>query len=454
VVQVSRTPQITFPVALILVATIASLRPSLAFAQVFKVRHNFTGTAGSPYNSTLTQGRDGRLYGSFSNDETTCIGGLFRFGPGGGGGVMYTFPGSGCSDPVYPYGGVTLATDGNYYGTTEFNGAYGAGMLYKINSSGTLIDIHDFYPQTDGNYAVAAPIEGTDGNLYGTTGSAVYKYARDGSFTTIFFVSLTTDPVIQAADGNLYGTTPSGGTGGCGTIFKITTSGMLLHTYSFPCEAGGEYPYAPIMQASDGNFYGTTQSDCGYVCVYYGTVYKMTPEGVVSTIHSFGAQGGNYPQSGLTEGTDGYLYGGTWGNSVLYRISKDGNYEVLYAMTNQSGTAIAAELMQDTNGIFYGTAANGGRYDYGTVFSLDMGLGPFVRFVRPAGKVGQSAQILGQGLTGSTSVMFNGVPALSFSVVSDTYMTAVVPSGATTGPVVVTTPSGTFVSNVSFRVSQ
>jgi hypothetical protein len=83
-----------------------------------------------------------------------------------------------------------------------------------------------------------------------------------------------------------------------------------------------------------------------------------------------------------------------------------------------------------------------------------MGLGPFVAFVRPTGKVGQTAQILGQGLTGSTGVTFNGVAATSFSVVSDTYMTAVVPSGATTGPVVVTTPSGALTSNVSFRISQ
>ncbi len=108
--------------------------------------------------------------------------------------------------------------------------------------------------------------------------------------------------------------------------------------------------------------------------------------------------------------------------------------------------------MQDTNGIFYGTTYAGGRYGYGTAYSLNMGLGPFVAFVQATGRAGSSAQILCQNLTGTTSVTFNGVPATSFTVKSATYMTAVVPSGATTGPVVVTAPGGTLTSNVSFRV--
>jgi hypothetical protein len=82
-----------------------------------------------------------------------------------------------------------------------------------------------------------------------------------------------------------------------------------------------------------------------------------------------------------------------------------------------------------------------------------MGLDPFITFVLPVGKPGQTAQILGQGLTGTTSVTFNGVAATKFTVVSDTYMTSVVPAGATTGPVVITTPTGNLTSNVSFRIT-
>jgi uncharacterized repeat protein (TIGR03803 family) len=110
--------------------------------------------------------------------------------------------------------------------------------------------------------------------------------------------------------------------------------------------------------------------------------------------------------------------------------------------------------MQDTSGKFYGTTNLGGKSGNGTIYSLNMGLGSFITFVRPNGAIGGTAQILGQGLTGATGVTFNGIAATSLKVVNDTYMTAVVPSGATTGPVVVTTPGGTLTSNVSFRILQ
>ena len=145
-----------------------------------------------------------------------------------------------------------------------------------------------------------------------------------------------------------------------------------------------------------------------------GTIFQITPAGVLTTLHSFDGTDGDFPAGGL---------------------------------------------FQATNGILYGTTASGGKYTSddcyeetcGTLFSLDMGLSPFVAFVVPAGKVGQTGGILGQGFIGTTSVMLNGVPA-NFKVVSDTYLTATVPAGATTGYVTVTTPSGTLTSNVPFRV--
>ena len=132
-------------------------------------------------------------------------------------------------------------------------------------------------------------------------------------------------------------------------------------------------------------------------------------------------------------------------------MSLSGTFQVLYDF-GLSGEDAEAAPAQDTNGVFYGTTYKGGRYGFGTVYSLNMGLAPFVTFVLPAGKAATNAQILGQGLTGTTGVTFNGIAATSFKVVSDTCMTAVVPSGATTGKVVVTTPGGTLTSNVSFRV--
>jgi uncharacterized repeat protein (TIGR03803 family) len=128
----------------------------------------------------------------------------------------------------------------------------------------------------------------------------------------------------------------------------------------------------------------------------------------------------------------------------------------LHSFSNTDGGSPYGSLLQATNGIFYGTTSRGGNeicapLGCGTVFSLSTGFGPFVAFVRPYGKVGQIGGVLGQGFTGTTSVLLDGTAA-SFTVVSDTFIRATVPPGATTGYVTVTTPSGTLTSNVPFHV--
>ena len=186
--------------------------------------------------------------------------------------------------------------------------------------------------------------------------------------------------------------------------------------------------------------------------------YQLTPEFGLTTLYNFGASptDGIYPNGGLVQGTDGNLYGTTLtvnSPATLFQWSFATGYRQLYVfptLTSPGG------LMQRTNGLFYGSTWTGSYAWYstheGTIFSLDMGLGPFVALVRPHGKVGSNAQILGQGLIGTSSVTFNGIAATSFNVVSDTYMIAVVPSGATTGPIVVTTPTHTLTSNRNFAV--
>jgi uncharacterized repeat protein (TIGR03803 family) len=194
---------------------------------------------------------------------------------------------------------------------------------------------------------------------------------------------------------------------GCGTVFRITLSGDLttLHTFctSGNCPDGSE-PQARLVQATDGNLYGTTYRGGEGGSDGAGTVFAITPAGSLAMLHSFTGFDGDFPQEGLIQDTSGILYGVTSG--------------------------VAAQ---------------------GTSYSLDMGLGPFVTFVQAAGRVGQTGPILGQGFTGTTSVSFNGIPA-SFTVVSDTFLKATVPQGATTGHVTVTTPSGTLTSNVVFHV--
>jgi uncharacterized repeat protein (TIGR03803 family) len=137
---------------------------------------------------------------------------------------------------------------------------------------------------------------------------------------------------------------------------------------------------------------------------------------LVSVIYRFSGypNDGGLALTGLVQGTDGNLYGGTDRGGVhdfgtLYQISTSGKYNLLYSFVDTIGDAPAASLIQHSNGKFYGTTAFGGPDSRGAIYSLDMGLGPFVALVRYTGRIGQPVQILGQGLTGSTGVAINGV---------------------------------------------
>lgn len=361
-----------------------------------------------------------------------------------------------------------LATDGYLYGTTEFGGNANYGVLFRITPNGNLTVLHDFSGGPDGDSPTAPPVEASDGNLYGTTAdsgnSTVYEYSQSGTFSTLHnFKGLAGkglfSPLIQGSDGNLFGTTRYAQISG-GTVFEMTRTGTILHSYGFPGQPSGYWPYGPVMQASDGN-YGTDSAGGANCCP--GTVYQINPQWVVSTIHDFSivVPDGENPYAGLIEATDGNLNGSTiqrelGGTGELFQVKLDGSYTYtdIYNFPAYANAYYPYGLVQHTSGDIYGITKFGGTNNLGTVFSLDMGLGPFIALVRCTGRIGQPVQILGQGLTGSTAVTINGIAATSFKVVSDTYMTAVVPAAATTGPVVVTTATGTLTSNHNFQIVQ
>ena len=285
--------------------------------------------------------------------------------------------------------------------------------------------------------------------------------------------------LVAGTDGNFYGTTLSGGANSFGTVFKITPAGVLTTLHSFCAQTGctdGQSPFAGLIQATDGNFYGTTTSGGSMYCYYGaqgGTIFKVTPGGRLTTLHSFCYSEGRGPESPLTQATDGRLYGtarsgGNGGNGnctavfdpgcgTMFKIALGGVLtNAVHTFDFTDGDLPVAGLVQATSGTLYGTAAYGGKgtYAYGTLFSQTLpGVQPFVTTLPTSRKVGQHVAILGTDLTGATSVTFNNKSA-TFTVVSSTEISTTVPTGATTGTVQVVTPSGTLSSNVPFRVTK
>jgi uncharacterized repeat protein (TIGR03803 family) len=456
-------------------------------AQTFTTLVNFGGISGAtPQFVSLVQGTDGGLYGTTDNLEDGP-GTVFRLGTDGTLTTVYKFCSlPNCADGYTPFSGVIVGTDGNLYGTTNGGGAKGYGTAFRLTPTGSLTTLYSFCNQpncTDGRNPLGALVEGSDGNLYGTTAAGgtdeggvgagtVFKITTAGLETLYIFCSQGSScsdgsgpeaALTEGIDGNFYGSTfDGGGEFDFGTLFKVSPSGVFTSLWNFNESGGGSKPIAPLVLLGDGGFYGTTTGGPNG----YGTIFELASNGKLRVGHTFchreNCSDGRFPYAPLALGTDGNLYGTTnaGGNSncyigcgTIFQTSK-GKFATLYSFCANSGCADGAEplggLTQATNGVFYGTTNLGG-IGGGTAYSLDMGLGPFVTFLRAVGRVGQRSGILGQGLTGTTSVSLNGIQA-SFTVKSDTFIVATVPPGATTGYVTVTTPSGTLTSNVPFHI--
>ncbi len=489
----------------VVIALLTLLAARTAQAQTFTTIFSFNGSNGADPVAGLLQGTDGNLYG-ITGSSSISYGTVFKITPGGTETTLYTFcTQTNCPDGSDPRAGLVQAGNGSLYGTTFAGGtgtfcsfSFGCGTVFRITLDGTLTTLYNFASQSgDGVFPGAGLVQASNGNLYGTTsgggangGGTVFEITPDGTLTTLYSFCSQSDctdggspwgALVQATNGSLYGTTSYGGAtnsslcsySSCGTVFKITPSGTLTTLYSFCSQAGctdGNYPTAGLVQAIDGNLYGTTYTggaNDGCFLGTCGTVFKITPTGTLTTLYSFCSQSnctdGENPWVGLIQATDGNLYGTTpYGGAngpddgTIFKITPGGTLRTLYSFCSQYGCTDGSwplALVEDTNGSLYGTTDSGGAIGYGTVFSLSMGLAPFVETQPTLGPVGIPVKILGTNLTGATSVTFNGTPAV-FNVLSPSLIGARVPAGATTGTVQVVTPGGTLSSNVPFRVRQ
>jgi uncharacterized repeat protein (TIGR03803 family) len=269
-----------------------------------------------------------------------------------------------------------------------------------------------------------------------------------GKLTTLYtypeFVVQYPTGVVQASDGNFY-MTVSGGNEQNGFILKITPAGKATTLYSF-CSltncADGSKPGRPLVQGANGNFYGTA----GFGGEYgNGTFFELTLAGKLTTLHSFDYETagnlGSQPSSGVILGANGDFYGVAElggevcvnGCGTVFKMTPAGKLTTLHEFTGSPSQGyIPWGIAEATTGILFGDTNQGGPGNIGTVYSVSDGLAAFVELVTNYGPEGETIDVLGQGLTGTTAVSLNGTTA-SFEAGSDTYLTATVPNGATTG---------------------
>jgi uncharacterized repeat protein (TIGR03803 family) len=426
----------TFPKMAFIVFALCAVTPIASPAQNFNTLASFDLTNGQKPEASLIQATDGNFYGTtdaggIQSCLTNGCGTVFKITPGSGETLttLYSFCAqANCTDGENPMAGLAQATDGNLYGTTTAGGTSnsctnGCGTVFKITLGGTLTTLYSFCAQancTDGAAPKAGLIQATDGNLYGTTSAGgadgcpgftengcgtVFKITPTGTLTTLYSFCIQgyptcadgygpSGPLVQGTDGNLYGTAGGGGSNEGGTLFKITPAGTLTTLYTF-CAVGscadGSVPEGGLIQATDGNFYGTTS--LGGNVSRAGTVFKITPAGRLTTLYSFCAQtnctDGASPAARLVQATDGNLYGATPDGGVgiggnkgcgpgcgtVFKITFGGTLTTLYRFCVQGfpcsdGWEPSAGLVQGTDGNFYGTTLLGGANNAGTIFSL------------------------------------------------------------------------------------
>lgn len=502
-----------FEVMLVLLAVAAACAaqtPAAAPTVTFTTITDF-GEGDGQYPSPLAQGVDGNFYGAAYYGPRSTTGnygfGFYLTSSGAWTLLDYLCENS-CVEGSKASAGMTLAGDGNFYGTTAYggNGKYRnvnqAGTIYRANAATGLTTIYSFCAKlgcADGDDPYEALTLGSDGNLYGTTqvgglhkSGTAFVVTLAGKFNSLHSFCAEANcadganpsSMIQATDGNFYGVA-GGGTGtqcyqagSCGMIFKMTPQGETTVLYNF-CQqvncADGFGPRA-LMQAADGNLYGSTDRGGIYATGSEdegsGTLFKLTLQGQLTTLYNFcsvySCAEGSVATASLLQATDGNFYGIVlsgegatcyfgYGCGTIFELTSAGAYSTLYTFCEQGGETCGdgifpLGLIQATDGSFYGATERGGPTGYGTAFKLSTGLGPFVQTVSSTGKVGSSVILLGNNLTGATSVTFNGTAA-AFTVVSSTEITATVPKGATTGAVEVTTPTATLESNRIFSVT-
>lgn len=384
---------------------VLTVLPVTAAAASMTNLHFFSGNQDGafPYGG-LVEGNDGNLYGTTEAGGLDFAGTIFRTTLAGSLTTLYGFPNT--PGPAEPVGSLALGQDGNFYGTAAAGGENGYGAVFRLNpNSGIVKDIYSFADGSDGAVPASTLVQGNDGNFYGTTYlggtyayGAIFKITTSGTLTALYDFTGGNDGgypyagLIQGTDGGFYGTATELGANGFGTVFRLDTNGTLTTLVSFD-QTNGDFPQAGVIQGVDGNLYGAT---LGGGSNNEGTIFCLTTNGSLTTLFSFVYTNGIEPAGALLQGADGNLYGttsmgGAGGQGSVFRITTNGALTTLVWFDGLNGADPEAPLIQASDGSFYGTTAQGG-----TGFNPSAGGGNGAIF-RVSVPLGITLQISAQG---------------------------------------------------------
>lgn len=388
---------------LVLTVTASLSAGGLSIAPGFQVLYSFADSpdGANPFESPVFEDTTGNLYGTTLSGGSQTNGTIFRLNSTGET-VLHRFSTDANGRNPSPMSGVIGDDEGHLYGTETFGGPNGDGTVFRLDATGRLTILHAFTGGADGNSPYGGLTRDAAGNLYGTAAGGgyrqgcgngcgtVFKIDSTGKFTVLYTFLGSGDggipqgTLVLDSAGNIYGTTAGGGAGGQGVVFVLSNTGQERPLYSFSAtgESDGMEPVAGVVRDSSGNLYGTTFYGGGGNCFDglnpgCGTVFKLDSSGTYTVLHAFsGASDGGWSTAALVLATDGNLYGtasgaGLYGSGTAFRVSTSGMFTLLHTFTGGSdGARPMGTLIQDSTGTIYGTTAGGGKLGFGTVFKF------------------------------------------------------------------------------------
>ncbi len=389
---------------------ILSVVPVSAVGTKLSTLYSFTGgTDGSSPNG-LADGRDGYLYGTTQLGGSFHNGSAFKIGTNGGFIMLVSFD---QTNGAFPLAGLVLSTNRNFYGTTSAGGASGAGTVLAMTPAGEASILHEFTGGNDGGSPATALIQGTDGGFYGATqnGGAnglgtIFRITSGGTLGTLHaFVggaeaSSPAGALLELSHGTFYGTSASGGTSNQGSVFRLIPGGALTTLYSFTGGMDGYHPVGSLVLGDDGALYGATSYNTIRGFAFYGTLFNLSTNGALQTLYALNFTDGSYPAAGLVLSSDGNFYGtteqgGAADYGTVFRMTPGGVVSTLVEFDGfNDGANPVTALTEGSDGNLYGTTSAGGPGGHGTIFRLSFSGAPQI-----------TAQPVGQtGLTGGSAV--------------------------------------------------
>lgn len=367
-------------------AAVVSVVPVTSPGVSLQTLYWFSGGLEGGNPSQLVDGLDGYLYGSTPFGGTSRQGALFGVATNGGGNILVSFN---QTNGAYPLAGLMRASNRVFYGSTSAGGAYDAGTLFAFTPGGSLSNQYAFSGSADGAAPETTLVEGVDGGLYGATsqgGSAgdgtIFRLAPGSALSTVYSFSGGEDgtgpagPLLCMPDGNLYGLTSSGGQATNGSVFRLTPGGQFTTIYSFSGGMDGYVPVGGLIAGDDGYLYGATRYNTIAGFAFYGTLFKTGTNGNLTTLYALNFTDGSYPAAGLVQGTDGNFYGttedgGANNYGTVFRLTPAGVFSTLLEFDGfDDGAYPLQALTAGSDGALYGSTSKGGVGGRGTVFRV------------------------------------------------------------------------------------